>query len=636
LGNGLQTLRGYEPTNGSLKTISTGVGTNSNVQYLDYTFDALGNLKERRDNNQTLAETFVYDSLNRLTSAAIATVGTRTYDYDATGNILNKSDFGDDYTYGAGTAGPHAVTEVKNGATSLATYSYDANGNMVSGDGRSIAWTSFNKPETIQKGGVRLNFYYDAGHNRVKQDTGSRITYYLSSGAHYEKEISGSGAEHKHYINAGGRSVAIYTQQGDNTDKIRYLHTDHLGSIDVITDENRQIVERQSFSPFGSRRNNDWSSPTSVLAGLETHHGFTGHEQLDDVGIIHMNGRLYDPKLGRFLSPDIQVQYPDQTQSFNRYTYVNNNPLSFTDPSGYGFLSKLWKKVRRVVAVVAAVVAAAWTLGFTALLTGNIYAAWAAAGFVGGFAFGAIATGDIGSALRYGLTGAQVGLAIVSAYKALSGFATRARHLFDLASRPLGSFGGPDVAAIHLAQDVAYQYANYFKRRFVSEFAEKNNITTSKLNTALLATSFSGNILVGSRYKAQTNRIVGFDNRGNVGWAFDAVDTVLVYQGIPSASGWHYATSGNPGAALSGHSLGAAEVHNLVGLGFASSGSAASLPFGNVAPSGVDVTLSTGDPVNLFGFGKLMNWRAKVVNGGFLKHDRCSAYPAFIDGALCN
>ncbi|MBT8121172.1 MAG: VCBS repeat-containing protein, partial [Gammaproteobacteria bacterium] len=153
LGNGLQTLRGYELTNGSLKTISTGVGTNSNIQYLEYAFDALGNLKERKDNNQTLTETFVYDSLNRLTSAAIASVGTRTYDYDATGNILSKSDFGDHYTYGAGTAGPHAVTEVKNGATSLTTYSYDANGNMISGDGRSIAWTSFNKAATIQKGG---------------------------------------------------------------------------------------------------------------------------------------------------------------------------------------------------------------------------------------------------------------------------------------------------------------------------------------------------------------------------------------------------------------------------------------------------------------------------------------------------
>ena len=341
-------------------------------------------------------------------SASIASVGTRSYDYDATGNILNKSDYGDGYTYGAGTAGPHAVTEVKNGATSLATYSYDANGNMISGDGRSIAWTSFNKAETIQKGGTTLNFYYDADHNRVKQDTGSKITYYLSSGAHYEKEISGSGTEHKHYISAGGRNVAIYTQRSDNTDKTRYLHTDHLGSTDVITDENKQIVERQSFSPFGSRRNTDWSSPTSVLAGIETHHGFTGHEQLDDVGIIHMNGRLYDPKLGRFLSPDIQVQYPDQTQSFNRYTYVNNNPLSFTDPSGYGFFSKLWKGIKKVFKVLRPLIAIAatiWTFGWAAVMSGN----WFVAGLAGGFVGGAISTGTLTGAIQGAVIGGITG-----------------------------------------------------------------------------------------------------------------------------------------------------------------------------------------------------------------------------------
>ena len=74
--------------------------------------------------------------------------------------------------------------------------------------------------------------------------------------------------------------------------------------------------------------------------------GFTGHEHLDEVGLIHMNGRVYDPEIGRFLSADPFVQAPDDTQSLNRYTYVKNNPLSYTDPSGF-FLKKLFKGVKK-------------------------------------------------------------------------------------------------------------------------------------------------------------------------------------------------------------------------------------------------------------------------------------------------
>src|SRR5439155_5871441 len=68
-----------------------------------------------------------------------------------------------------------------------------------------------------------------------------------------------------------------------------------------------------------------------------TTHGFTGHEEVDPVGLIHMNGRVYDPEIGRFLSADPFVQDLSNLQSFNRYTYVLNNPLSLTDPTGFFF-----------------------------------------------------------------------------------------------------------------------------------------------------------------------------------------------------------------------------------------------------------------------------------------------------------
>ncbi len=79
-----------------------------------------------------------------------------------------------------------------------------------------------------------------------------------------------------------------------------------------------------------------------------TTRGFTGHEMIDPVGLVHMNGRVYDPEIGRFLSADPFVQETGNLQSWNRYSYVLNNPLSFTDPSGF-FFSKLFKSIGRAL-----------------------------------------------------------------------------------------------------------------------------------------------------------------------------------------------------------------------------------------------------------------------------------------------
>jgi RHS repeat-associated protein len=125
------------------------------------------------------------------------------------------------------------------------------------------------------------------------------------------------------------------------------LLTDHLGSIDTISDETGSLatLTRLSYDAFGMRRNLT-AAASGVIASV-THKGFTGHEMLDNVELIHMNGRVYDPLTGRFISADPFVQEPLFSQSLNRYSYVANNPLSYVDPSGYSWLSKAWKKVKR-------------------------------------------------------------------------------------------------------------------------------------------------------------------------------------------------------------------------------------------------------------------------------------------------
>jgi len=76
-------------------------------------------------------------------------------------------------------------------------------------------------------------------------------------------------------------------------------------------------------------------SVTNIAQQLITNRGFTGHEHIEEVGLIHMNGRVYDQELGRFLSADPLIQAPFVTNSFNRYSYVMNNPLKYTDPTGF-------------------------------------------------------------------------------------------------------------------------------------------------------------------------------------------------------------------------------------------------------------------------------------------------------------
>ena len=136
------------------------------------------------------------------------------------------------------------------------------------------------------------------------------------------------------------------TANGTATEEFfKYAHRDHLGSIEVVTDENGNVLDNLAFEPFGSRKMKDWTGNISsielnALLALDWDHprrarGFTGHEHLDRTGFIHMNGRVYDPVLGRFLSPDPMVQFPTFSQSWNRYSYVSNTPTSLIDPSGF-------------------------------------------------------------------------------------------------------------------------------------------------------------------------------------------------------------------------------------------------------------------------------------------------------------
>jgi RHS repeat-associated protein len=356
-----------------------------------------------------------------MASSTTCRAVTLTYDLQHLGNIKSKSDVG---TYSYNSSRPHAVT-----AAGGASYTYDANGNNTGGDGRTIKYRTFDKPWEITKGGHKTTFAYDIDRARyLRVDDGSGgVTTTRYIGNVEIIDLPNGTQQRKRYI-AGiaveTRTLSGGVQTGKST---HYIHRDHLGSVDVITDQSGAILQEMSFDAWGQRRNAITWAPLASTALTTFDHsrttrGFTGHEMLDEVGIIHMNGRIYDPRLGRFLQADPVVQDPTNSQSLNRYSYVWNNPLNATDPSGY-FVFTLVAAVALAGAKLT-VAELAFTFAFTgfvdALVAGGGFREALLSGIASGISAGAFSgigstlSGQFGGDFAAGLTGLGFSIKIVS------------------------------------------------------------------------------------------------------------------------------------------------------------------------------------------------------------------------------
>ncbi|WP_437949416.1 RHS repeat-associated core domain-containing protein [Sorangium sp. So ce296] len=334
-GNGVVTERSYFADKQRLRHMATQSGAGE-VQDLDYGFDDLLNLTRRTDALQpeNMTERFRYDPLQRLTCAYFGDVERASapcalrYGHDPNGNLTFKSDIGtlsyDDPLH------PHAVTGAGTGS-----FAYDAVGNQVARPGGTmVRYTPFDLPERITQGATTITFGYDGDQQRIRKTTPEKETLYF--GDLYErvtKAASGT-VEHRYHVHSPERVVAIVTRGGSDTGT-RYVHVDHLGSVDALTGEDGDVIERRSYDPFGQRRSPVWGEPAPASFSSETTQGFTGHESDDELGLVNMKGRLYDPNTGRFLTTDPIVSIPSFGQSWNPYSYVLNNPLAYVDPGGF-------------------------------------------------------------------------------------------------------------------------------------------------------------------------------------------------------------------------------------------------------------------------------------------------------------
>jgi len=318
---------------------TTGPGGSASLQNLTFGWNEIGSLTRRTDDNRSLTETFFYDTLGRLDYSELNGAQNLNVNYDTLGNITFKSDVGT-YNYGHATK-KHAVTSITSGGSTTHTYDYDNNGNMTSRDGVTTTWFSYDLPNQISQAGASSQFSYTHDRQRWKQQivSGASTETITYIGDQFEKRVVGTDTEYRHLV-IGGTGPVAYVKRTDTATSTYYVSTDHLGSTSVITNESGAVLVNESFDAFGNRRNGaTWSgSPTSgdmTQIAATTRRGYTFHEGLDSLKLIHMNGRVFDPTLGRFMSADPFVQSPFDGQSFNRYSYTFNDPLSNVDPSGF-------------------------------------------------------------------------------------------------------------------------------------------------------------------------------------------------------------------------------------------------------------------------------------------------------------
>lgn len=353
--NGQQTTREYWANTGLLRRQSTQAGSVF-AQDWRYEYDANQNVIERIDGRSAAEETtqYAYDHLGRLSSADSfaglpggggASTHLEAYTYDLLGNIKSRgvtdatTGTSTSWTYNYETGDSRRLLSVTDGTVD-SSFEYDAAGRMQKRTGNlqtplELLYNAQGMPTAMGQaldtsaglaGATTIG--YDAFGTRIRKSSPDGETLYLDDAFRRVSSASASGLEEHLTISGGGHAVAEIIRDTIGTDHVQYLHTDVLGSVDAVTDESGAVVEERRHEAFGKIRSTSGGAPYGVKPS------FTGHEFDSEHGLVNMKARLYDPEIGRFLTPDPLLADPSQIQGINPYSYVNNNPLRFVDPSG--------------------------------------------------------------------------------------------------------------------------------------------------------------------------------------------------------------------------------------------------------------------------------------------------------------
>lgn len=209
------------------------------------------------------------------------------------------------------------------------TYTYDANGNMTTDGEKCYQYNENNQLKIVRNctsNKVIADYIYDHNGNRIakKEYTNGvlkRIVYSMGDGFEKAKLASNSAVENTTYFMANDEVVAKKNPDGSKT----YYHGDHLGSNVVLTNQGGSIVDKTTYEPYGEVKD----------SGNQSKFQYTGQEKDLETGLNYYDARYYDSHIQRFTQPDTLLPNIYEPQQLNRYTYANNNPLKYTDPTGH-------------------------------------------------------------------------------------------------------------------------------------------------------------------------------------------------------------------------------------------------------------------------------------------------------------
>lgn len=307
----------------------------SGIYERDYDFDSYtNNLKSRKDLIHANVETFQFDDQDRLESVSLNGHQNMSITYFNNGNMSQKSDVGS-YTYHPSKI--HAITEISNPL-----------GNINSST-QEIDYDILHNPLSIRENDMEYSYNYGTSGDRVSteihdiQQGVTKKRTYVNNVEYLHDVTNGELLYAVNYIGGPDGICGIHlTDYAKDSSYNFAVYTDYLGSIEKIVDTAHHTIAEQSFDAWGKRRDpKNWQPSNTISTSIPDWlwRGYTNHEHLDDFQLIHMNGRLYDPQLGRMLSPDNYVQADNLGQNYNRYSYAINNPLKYTDPSGEIFFT---------------------------------------------------------------------------------------------------------------------------------------------------------------------------------------------------------------------------------------------------------------------------------------------------------